>query len=206
MRYKWLAFQLIAVCVFIFILQMSSDNVITEEYALVSATVLAEPWTLITSMFLHGSFEHLFYNMIALGLFGSVLERVIGWKKFILLYFASGIISGIGSTFFYEAAIGASGAIFGVLGTLGALRPKMRVYVSYVPMPMAAAVALWAVGDLMGLFMPSGVANAAHLFGLIFGLIVGMKLRKKYGEHLSRKRRMPDVSEEEFEEWENNWL
>jgi membrane associated rhomboid family serine protease len=204
MRYKWFAFQLVAICVIVFVFQNVYEG-ITEEFMLVSATVLSKPWTLITSIFLHGSFEHLFYNMFALALFGSVLEKIIGGKKFLILYFASGIIAGLGTIPFYTATIGASGAIFGILGAVGALRPKMTVYVSFVPMPMALAVFLWALGDLVGLFAPSEVANAAHLFGLAFGLIFGLSLRERHKESRIR-RRTPDVSEEEFEEWEDEWM
>lgn len=203
MRHKWFAIQLVVICVIVFIFQLGNEA-LTDEYALVSAAVFSRPWTLITSMFLHGSFEHLFYNMFALALFGSVLERIIGGKKFLILYFVSGVIAGLGTIPFYTASIGASGAIFGVLGTLGFLRPKMTVYVSYVPMPMAVAVGLWALGDIVGLFAPSGVANAAHLFGLVFGLIFGLMLREKHGEKVRRKP--IDISEEEFEEWEDRWM
>ena len=204
MRHYWFAIQLVIVCVIVFIAQNIYTG-LTDEYALVSATVLAKPWTLITSIFLHGSFEHLFYNMFALALFGSILEKIIGGKKFLLLFFVSGIISGIGSVFFYTASIGASGAIFGLLGTLGTLRPKMTVYVSYVPMPMAVAVALWAAGDLFGIFAPDEVAHAAHLFGLAFGLFVGLLLREKHSEKRMR-RKPPEISEEEMRDWEAEWM
>ena len=204
MKYRWFAIQLVVACVIVFIFQNIYDG-LTDEYALVSATVLAKPWTLITSIFLHGSFEHLFYNMFALALFGSILEKIIGGKKFLILFFVSGIISGIGSVFFYTASIGASGAIFGVMGTLAALRPRMTIYVSFVPMPMAVAVLLWAAGDLIGIFAPDEVAHAAHLFGLAFGIIVGLLLREKHKENKVRRRPI-DISEEEFEEWEDRWM
>ena len=204
MRYHWFAIQLVIICVIVFVFQFF-NNAITDEYALVSATVLSKPWTLITSIFLHGSFEHLFYNMFALALFGSILEKVIGGKKFLILFFASGIISGMGSVLFYTASIGASGAIFGLLGALGTLRPKMTIYLYYVPMPMAVAVLLWAAGDLFGIFAPDEVAHAAHLFGLAFGLLVGIMLREKHRENKAR-RRLPDISEEKMEEWEDRWM
>jgi membrane associated rhomboid family serine protease len=206
MRFNWFAIILVIICVVVFIFQ-NIDTQITDQYALVSAAVFSAPWTLITSMFLHGSFEHLFYNMFALALFGTILERVIGGKKFLLLYFVAGIISGLGTLPFYEASIGASGAIFGVLGALGVLRPRMTVYISYIPMPMAAAVILWAVGDIIGFFAPSGVANAAHLFGVVFGLIVGFYLKDKYGERVRPRRKSRiNIDEEEFEEWEDRWM
>ena len=95
----------------------------------------------------------------------------------------------------------------GILGTLGMLRPRMTVYISYIPMPMAAAVVLWAAGDIIGFFTPSNIANAAHLFGLAVGLIVGLYLRKKYGEKIGTRRKIRnDITEEESEEWEDAWL
>jgi len=204
MKYNWFAIQLVIICVVVFIFQNIYLQ-ITDQFALVSAFVLTNPWTLVTSIFLHGSFEHLFYNMFALGLFGSVLEKIIGGKKFLILFFVSGVIAGMGSVLFYTASIGASGAIFGILGTLGVLRPRMTVYVGYVPMPMAFAVVLWAMGDLLGLFAPTEVAHAAHLFGLAFGLILGFILRKQYKE-IQAKRKEPKINEEEFEEWEDEWM
>jgi membrane associated rhomboid family serine protease len=206
MRYKLSAIILVIICVAVFVLQVTNEA-ITEQYALVSAYVLSRPWTLITSMFLHGSVEHLFYNMFALALFGFILENIIGSKKFLLLYFVAGIIAGLGTVPFYEASIGASGAIFGVLGALAVLKPRMRVYISYVPMPMSAAVIVWAAGDLIGFFAPSGVAHAAHLFGLAFGLILGFYLKKKYGErNRTRRKSRINIDEEEFEEWEDEWM
>jgi len=216
MKYNWYAIKLVIICVIIFIIQvlfeptieqrkMGAENPLTNNFALVSATVLTNPWTIITSIFLHGSVEHLFYNMFALGLFGSILELIIGGKKFLILFFVSGIISSAGSVLFYIASIGASGAIFGVLGSLGALRPKMTVYIGFVPMPMALAVVLWAMGDLIGLFAPTEIAHAAHLFGLAFGLIAGFYLRKQYKE-VQSKRKEPEIDNKEFREWENEWM
>jgi membrane associated rhomboid family serine protease len=117
--------------------------------------------------------------MFALALFGSILERVIGGKRFLFVFFISGIFAGIGSILFYTSTIGASGAIYGVMGTLAVIRSRMVVYMGFVPMPMAIAVALWAIGDFIGLFSPAGtVAYASHLFGLAFGLHTA----RTYGE------------------------
>lgn len=204
MKYNWLAIKLVIICVIVFVLQNIFSN-LTDEFALVSADVFYKPWTIITYIFLHGSFLHLFYNMFALALFGSALEGVIGGRKFLILFFTSGIIAGIGSILFYTASIGASGAIYGILGSLAVLRPRMTVYVSYVPMPMALAVVLWALGDFFGLFTPSEVANAAHLFGLIFGLIYGITLRKDYGEHFVRHPK-EEISDEELNDWEERYM
>jgi len=204
-KYNWYALKLLAVCVIVFILQNIYQD-LTDQFSLDSSLFLSRPWTIITYIFLHGSFEHLFYNMFALGLFGSVLEDIIGGKKFLLTFFASGIIAGIGSLIFYTSSIGASGAIYGILGALAILRPRMVVYVGFVPLPMFLAVILWTAGDLLGLFSPSDlIAHAAHLFGLVFGLIYGIYLRKDYGETFVKKPK-EEISDKEFKAWEEKYM
>lgn len=144
--------------------------------------------------------------MLALGLFGSVLENIIGGKKFLLVFFISGIIAGIGSIIFYSSSIGASGAIYGVMGVLAVLRPRMTVYIGFIPLPMAFAVIFWAAGDLLGLFASADlIAHAAHLFGLVFGLFYGIRLRKEYGEILV-KRKKEEINDEEFKTWEEKYM
>ena len=206
MKFKWYAIQLVIICVIIYILQFLIPN-LTEEFALVSSEVLYRPWIIVTSIFLHavGYPPHLIYNMIALALFGSILERIIGGKNFLIVFFVSGIVASFGSVLFYTASIGASGAIFGVMGALAALRPRMTIFIGYIPMPMALAVVLWAIGNFVGLFSPDEIAYAVHLFGLGFGLIVGFYLRKWYGEK-RMKRRRHKISEEEFRTWEEKWM
>jgi uncharacterized protein len=206
MKYKWYAFQLVALCVVVFILQNIYPD-ITDQFALDSSKVFSSPWIIITYMFLHGSIEHLFYNMFALALFGAVLEQVVGSRKFLLIFFVAGIVAGIGSILFYTSSIGASGAIYGVMGALAVLRPKMTVYaVGLVPLPMALAVFLWAAGDLLGLFTPSDlIAHGAHLFGLVFGLVYGIVLRRDYGETVIKKPK-EEMSDEDFKNWEDKYM
>lgn len=205
MKYKWYALKLVAICIVVFILQNIFTD-LTDQFALDSSLFLIRPWTIITYIFLHGSFEHLFYNMFALGLFGSILENIIGSKKFLLTFFISGIIAGAGSIIFYSSSIGVSGAIYGILGALAILRPKMVVYVGFVPLPMALAVIFWTAGDLLGLFYPSDlIGHAAHLSGLVFGLIYGIILMKKYGEK-KLKEPKEEISEEEIKKWEKKYM
>jgi hypothetical protein len=178
----------------------------TDAFLLQSSEVLARPWILVTSIFLHGSIEHLLYNMIALVIFGMILEKTIGSKKFVILFFISGIIASIGSSFFYEAALGASGAIFGLLGALAVLRPRMTIWVYSVPMPMFVAAGLWLIIDLMGILYPSGVANVAHIAGLLFGAIIGFTMRKQYPEEARKWKKEKAVSEEEIDQWEDQYM
>lgn len=205
MKYNWYALWLAVICSVVWIFQQIIPS-LTDEFALNSSDVFSKPWTLVTYIFLHGSFDHLFYNMFALVLFGLILERVIGGKKFLITFFISGVVAGIGSVLFYTSSIGASGAIYGIIGVLGFLRPRMAVWSFGFPLPMIAAVILWAAGDLIGLFTPSDlIGHAAHLFGLAFGLAYGIYLKKNYGEHpVSRKK--SEINEEEFERWEDRYV
>ena len=204
MKYNWFALKLVIICVVVWIAQNIFD--ITDEFALVSADVLSRPWTIITHIFLHGSFQHLFFNMFALAMFGSILEKIIGGKKFLLVFFASGAFASLGTIFFYNASIGASGAIYGIFGVLAVIRPKMPVFAGmFVPMPMIVAVSLWAAGDLLGVFAPSEtIAYASHLFGLFFGILYGFYIRGKYREE--RREIENRISERQFRNWEDEWV
>ncbi len=187
----------------VFVLQIIFPS-ITDNFSLVSAEVFARPWTLLTSIFLHGGFEHLFYNMFALVLFGLILEEIIGGKKFLILYFASGLLASLATIPFYEASLGASGAIFGILGALAILRPRMVVWINFIPVPMFLAIFVWAAIDLFGIFFPSNIANAAHLAGLAIGVAYGLYLRGSFGEKFFRKHKHNlEISEEKFRDWEN---
>lgn len=196
--------RILIICVIAFILQSVIPG-FTEEFVLNSSLALERPWTFITSMFLHGSFTHIFYNMFALVMFGLILESLIGDKKFITIYMISGLVASIGAFIFYDSSLGASGAIYGIMGVLGILRPKMVIWFAGVPMPMAIAVILWALGDFVGLFAPGEVAYAAHLFGLAAGLIFGIIYRKRFGENI-RKNKIDPLSGEEVRKWEDRWL
>ncbi len=205
MKMGYVSIKIAIVCIIFFVLQLLFPQ-INEEFALVSSDFFSKPWTIITYMFLHSTYyiPHLLYNMLALVLFGPILEKIIGSKRFLISYFLSGVIAGFGSIIFYEATIGASGAIFGILGTLAILKPRMMVFIGYFPMPMSLAVFFWALGNFAGLFSPDNVAYASHLFGLFFGLIYGFYLKKDFGE--IRYKRSYEISEEEFEKWENSYL
>ena len=140
------------------------------------------PWTFVTYMFLHGGFAHLFFNMYALYIFGSVLERVWGTRKFLFYYFATGIGAGlihIGiQTMTYDIAptIGASGAIFGLLLAYAMLYPDSIIGLIFPPITMKAKwfVLIYAALEfVLGISgAQSGVAHFAHLGGLLVGLVI----------------------------------
>lgn len=205
-RNGYWALKITGILVLIFIIQLVFKN-FTNLFVLNSSLVFIRPWTLITSIFLHGSLAHLMLNGFALALFGSILENIIGSKKFLFLFFISGIFANIPSIIFYNSSLGASGAIFGIMGCLVVLRPKMTIWMNFMPVPMWLAAIIWALQDVFGIFVPSynpGIANFAHLGGLFFGLIYGFYIRpkdKNKGLNVSS-----ELTEEEINEWENTWF
>ena len=193
---------IIAVNVAVFMLQVFLGSVFTESFMLISSNILSRPWIIITSMFLHASFNHIFYNMYGLFLFGSVLEQRIGPKRFLFVYFLSGVFAAILSSFFYERALGASGAIMGVIGALIVLMPELRLlFLFIVPMPLWFAGIIYALIDLFGVFFPSGVGNIAHLAGMGLGLLYGLYLKKqkrRFDRKFSKKKHLESVDVEEY--------
>ena len=137
------------------------------------------PWGIVTSMFVHDGFFHIFANMITLYFFGSFLNRLIGSRKLLLVYFGGGILGGIffillGTLLHPDSlslAIGASGAVFALGGALTAMMPKLRVYIFPIPVPLPLWVAV--IGGFVLLSFLPYVAWEAHLGGLLFGLIAG---------------------------------
>ncbi|MBA7707348.1 hypothetical protein ES703_116219 [subsurface metagenome] len=144
------------------------------------AGFLSRPWTILTSMFVHAGFWHIFANMLTLYFFGNYLSRLVGNSKFLIVYFGGGIL---GSILFillapsFSVAVGASGAIFALAGALVMMRPKSPVFIFPIPVPIPLWVAVIG-GFLILSFLPF-VAWQAHLGGLVFGLIAGYLFRKR---------------------------
>lgn len=156
-----------------------------QDLALIPATVAQTPWTMVTSIFLHWNLQHIFFNMFALFFFGIALESRIGWKSFLLVFLISGIFGSIGFMLTAPdpttAALGASGAIYGIIGTLLIIAPFAMVWAGFIPMPMFIAGILYGATEILGLFGPaSDIAHGAHVGGLFFGIAYGFYLRWKF--------------------------
>jgi membrane associated rhomboid family serine protease len=160
-------------------------------FALVASDIFTRPWILITHMFLHADGLHLLFNMMFLFFFGPELERRIGGKKFLGVYFISGLVAALGYSFWTlfvlgtnGSAVGASGALFGIFACLAILAPDIIVYLYFIPMKITYALIFFALLDL--LFIGSSgdlVARSAHLSGVVAGLVIG-KYLKKTGKYL----------------------
>ena len=143
--------------------------------ALIPALVAeGEAWRLVTSVFLHSGFAHLALNMISLYFLGSFAEVQFGRWRFLELYFLSGIAGGLALLYFgsYTApAVGASGAIFGLLGGVFGYAIRQRMFSLQNPV-ISQLLFLTAINLLLGATIPN-VSNTAHIGGLLGGLAYG---------------------------------
>ena len=208
MKSKYYSLKICGIIIITFILQIILSN-FTERFILNSAS-WSEPWRFITSIFLHGGVVHLLYNLLALLIFGLILEKFIGSFRFLIVFLISGILANLISVNFYSSSLGASGAIFGVIGALIILRPTMPVWAFGLPMPIFIAGILWSAGDLLGAYgfltgNPMGnTGNIAHLSGMFFGFILGFLFRGI----IERQKKKINVSldEGEVRNWEDVYL
>ncbi len=174
-KMKFYSLWLCLICIIVFIFQLIIPG-FTELFVLNQASFF-EVWRFVSAIFLHGGVAHLLYNLFALAFFGIILEKLIGSSKFLIVFFVSGIIANLIAVNFYSSSLGASGAIMGIIGCLTIIKPFMMVWAFGLILPMFLAAILWVIGDVLGVFLPSGVGNIAHLSGIAVGFIIGIFLR-----------------------------
>jgi len=205
--FRFYALKLSGIMIFVFVLQLLISG-FTGFFVLNELAVDGwQIWRFLTAVFLHGGAGHLLYNLFALALFGSILEKLVDGKKFLIIFFVTGILANVFSVNFYSASLGASGAIFGVIGALIFVRPMQVVWAFGLPMPIFVAGIAWAIGDIIGAvgFFSGNpldnTGNLAHLSGMFFGLILGALYRKR-----RRKKQKLVLDEKSVREWEDGWL
>lgn len=182
---------LMAINILIFILETiagGSENatVAVRFGAQVTALVLAgQWWRLFASMFVHFGLNHLVSNMVTLFLFGNAAERLLGWKKMLILYLLSGLCGNLFTlaeelmTGEYAVSAGASGAIFGLVGIYiaMALIPELRRFVS-----VRNVIIMLIVNLAYGLDDQS-INLTAHIGGLLAGTVISyimfIRMKKK---------------------------
>lgn len=173
-----------------------------QQYGVVPADFSAP--TLVTSMFLHGSWSHIFGNMLYLWIFGDNVEDRLGHGRFVVFYLLCGFAAAFGQIWIDPQStlptIGASGAIAGVMGAYFVLYPRSRVltlipliiYFEIVELPAIVLLGFWFVMQLFSAgaiaitanSQQGGVAFMAHVAGFITGLV---------GVFLFRKRESPNA-------------
>ena len=147
-------------------------------------------YQLLTYMFMHEGFTHLFFNMFALWMFGRIMEMTWGARRFIIYYIICGIgaalVQEMGQAFDiispYAMTIGASGAVYGILLAFGMIFPNERLFIIPIPFPIKAKwfVCLYAAIEIIeGISSTDGVAHFAHLGGMLFGLLLILYWKKQ---------------------------
>ena len=196
-------YGLIALNVLAFLLELTQPSetalqsfiqawgVVPREYSMardLPPTIPLPFWsTLFTSMFLHGGWMHLGGNMLYLWIFGDNLEKVMGGVRFLIFYLACGVAASLAHIFFGSGstipAVGASGAISGVLGGYLLLFPRNTVRVltrgGVAHVPAIVVLGFWIViqmingiGSMAATTETAGVAYMAHIGGFVAGLVL----------------------------------
>lgn len=135
-----------------------------------------EYFRLLTAIFLHGGIIHLFFNMYALYSIGNFIETYFGRSKYFIVFMLTGIVGSLTSYIFTRGfSVGASGAVFGLLGLLLAQKLKRKVYYAELPIDTRSIVMIVVINLILGFTIPN-VDNAAHIGGLISGTLLGLFL------------------------------
>jgi membrane associated rhomboid family serine protease len=173
----------------VFMLQSAAEPLLSTYFALWPLNVPADagvgflPWQLVTYSFLHGGLTHLVFNMFALYMFGSDIERVWGQRRFTIYYFACVISAALAQLFVQVLSgspayptVGASGGVFGLLLAFGLYFPRRMLMLIFPPIPMPAwlFVTLYGVLELfLGITGTNqGVAHFAHIGGMLGGYLL----------------------------------
>lgn len=180
----------IFVNVLVFIATSLKDDLI-NHLRLLPSDFTSEPWTMVTSLFVHADLFHILGNMVTLYFFGTYLTMLVGERKFLAIYFLGGLLGNVFYILYalyapwgnpYIGVIGASGAVFAIGGALAVLRPNLKVLLFFIiPMPLWVAV----IGGFLLLTLISAglnIAWEAHLGGLVLGLVAGFLFRNNRRE------------------------
>jgi rhomboid protease GluP len=195
-NYKSATFILIVINVVVYLVQtiLKYASVPTYNYMLIYAGI--SQWGLshgllyqpLTALFLHGNILHIAFNMWALFQLGNIVENTYGMKKYLLFYFGTGIVGNLFAVLFTPSVtIGASTAVFGLVGVLFALGLRKDTPIHLKSITGFSLLPIIFINIIFGL-TNSGISNAAHIGGLIIGSIMGYFIA-----YNSKIRRNPKV-------------
>ena len=172
-------YALIIINVIVFLLSLFNESII-QMFAVNRFFIadLGQYYRLLTGIFLHANFLHLIFNMYALYVIGMQLESFLGKGKYLAVYLLSGLGGSMLSIFFSNGySVGASGAIFGLMGALLYFGYHYRVYLDSVV--KSQIIPLIILNLLIG-FTSTGIDNWAHIGGLVGGILATMAVGVKY--------------------------
>ena len=200
--------SILIINVIMFVATLVNENFMIKTFAMFyPASPLFRWWQPLTHMFMHGGWWHILFNMYTLVMFGMVVERVLGTKKFLILYFVTGLgavalHTGVEWLDIHRLAastdlgaqadiidmlrtpmVGASGAVYGVLVAFAMLYPEARMTLIFPPVTLDAK---WMVAIFIGIELVTGItgtqmgiAHFAHLGGALFGFLLVWYWRKR---------------------------
>jgi hypothetical protein len=194
-----LTYGIIALCLIIFLAEAYGSMTYGKEWTAqmfnafgfsTAGLISGEWWTPVTSLFVHATPDHLMLNMIALFFFGHIVEQGLGKKKFLLIFFASGLAGEAAILLAAQLGImpaaiptvGASAAIFGLMGAAVLVKPfEIIVYPYLIPLPLVIVAVVYAVYNVVAFLTVIGtgaatdVAYASHFGGLAMGVLLGFR-------------------------------
>ena len=187
--------RLILANVVMFALSLLAPGLL-QATMLVPAESLIRPWTLVSYMFMHAGFSHILFNMLGLFFFGPRLEAEMGGKRFLWLYFLSGMSGGLLSFFFtpYTPIVGASGAVYGVFLGFAFYWPREKIFLwGILPIESRWLVVGMTLLSLFGGFGGEGsnIAHFAHLGGFLGAFLYLKWLEKRSPQALMMKAMAP---------------
>ncbi|CAN5171545.1 hypothetical protein BH11ACT4_BH11ACT4_09510 [soil metagenome] len=161
--------SIIALCAIVYALQLLPNSPVTAALLYYAPYTYAEPWRMITALFVHSpsSFLHILFNMFSLFIFGPIMERMLGRIRFLALYLLSGFGGSVAVLLLAPGTpvVGASGAIFGLLGAFFVIQRKLGGNATQLLIVIGLNL---VVGFLPG----TNIAWQAHVGGLIVGAAV----------------------------------
>ena len=192
-------YALIALNILVFVIELNGGDAFIKQWAFVPSRFISNPAsevpTILTAMFMHGGWLHLFGNMLYLWIFGDNVEDEFGHLKFLVFYLLCGIAATFAQFYFSMQSsvpnVGASGAIAGVLGAYIVMFPGAKVNVlvarQVVALPAVAVLGFWivlqlfsGVGSIAQAADTGGVAYMAHVGGFAAGLLMSYLFRERH--------------------------
>ncbi|MEP6478634.1 MAG: rhomboid family intramembrane serine protease [Rhodoglobus sp.] len=159
-------YSLIALNVIVYVLQVATSQAVTNELAYIPVLTESRPWTMLTAAFVHGSPIHLLVNMYSLFVIGPALERALGRIRYVVLYLVAALGGSVAVLLLAPqgAVLGASGAIFGLLGAFFVIQRRLGGNNVQIIVVIVLNLAI-------GFFIP-GISWQAHVGGLVLGAAV----------------------------------
>ena len=180
---------LIALNISIFVIELviggEPINKVIDLLGLTPALLSQQPWTIISSMFVHGDILHILFNMISLYFLGSFFIRAAGEKSFLIVFFLGGIVGNILFILLahpLSTGVGASGGVLALGGALAIMVPKAPVIIFPIPVPMplwVATLIFFFILIILPMLVGGRISWQAHLGGLLLGLVAGLIFRRR---------------------------